>query len=60
VALLALAAGVAPNVPGFLHKSGFVESVPPFFDTVYTYAWFVGFAISGIVYALASKRQTSG
>jgi NCS1 family nucleobase:cation symporter-1 len=56
VALIALALGVLPNVPGFLHASGFVEQVPAFFDTIYTYAWFVGFGISGLVYGLASKR----
>ena len=56
VALGALVLGVAPNVPGFLHKSGFVAEVPPVFDTIYTYAWFVGFLISGLLYALASRR----
>jgi nucleobase:cation symporter-1, NCS1 family len=56
VALVALALGVLPNVPGFLHASGFVESVPAIFDTIYTYAWFVGFLISGVVYAVASRR----
>ena len=56
VALAALALGVLPNVPGFLHASGFVDQVPAVFDTIYTYAWFVGFGISGLVYGLASRR----
>jgi NCS1 family nucleobase:cation symporter-1 len=49
-ALVALALGVAPNVPGFLHAAGAVGSVPAVFDRVYTYAWFVGLAVSGLVY----------
>ncbi len=57
VALAALAIGVLPNVPGFLHASGFVESVPVVFDQIYTYAWFVGFALSGLVYGLLTPRQ---
>ncbi len=52
VAIGALVLGVAPNVPGFLHAAGFVEAVPAFFDAVYTYAWFVGFLLSGLLYAL--------
>ena len=56
VALVALALGVLPNVPGFLHAAGIVAEVAPIYDTVYTYAWFVGFAISGLVYGLASRR----
>jgi NCS1 family nucleobase:cation symporter-1 len=56
-ALVALAAGVLPNVPGFLHKSGFVQSVPPIFEGLYIYAWFVGFAISGLVYGVACRRR---
>ena len=52
VAIGALVLGVIPNVPGFLHAAGFLESVPAFFDTVYTYAWFVGFLLSGLLYAL--------
>lgn len=49
-ALLALAAGVAPNVPGFLHTAGWVESVPEIFASLYTYAWFGGFLLAGVVY----------
>ncbi len=49
-ALLALALGVAPNVPGFLHAAGFVSAAPPLFVTLYTYAWFVGFGIAAVVY----------
>ena len=60
VALIAMAAGVAPNVPGFLETAGVVESVPAVFSSIYTYAWFVGLFISGGLYwALSRKRKTA-
>jgi NCS1 family nucleobase:cation symporter-1 len=59
VALVALAVGVAPNVPGFLHASGAVDEVPAFFDHIYTYAWFVGFLISGGLYWLLSPKHAA-
>jgi NCS1 family nucleobase:cation symporter-1 len=49
-AVVALVLGVAPNVPGFLEAAGLVSSVPAFFGQLYTYAWFVGLFISGLVY----------
>lgn len=51
IALLALAVGVLPNIPGFLAAAGIVSEVPSFFSNIYTYAWFVGFFISGGLYA---------
>ena len=56
VALLALCLGVAPNVPGFLKAAGFVESVPAMFEVLYTYAWFVGFGVAGLVHGLGSHK----
>lgn len=50
VAVIALVLGVAPNVPGFLAVAGVLESVPGIFETIYTYAWFVGLLISGLTY----------
>lgn len=47
IAIVALVLGVIPNIPGFLEAAGIVESVPAFFSTLYTYAWFVGLFISG-------------
>ena len=52
VALGALLAGVLPNVPGFLVAAGAIESAPQLFLDVYTYAWFVGFLLSGGLYAV--------
>jgi NCS1 family nucleobase:cation symporter-1 len=50
IALVALVLGVAPNVPGFLVAAGAIASAPAFFTEVYTYAWFVGFFVSGTIY----------
>ncbi len=52
IALVALVIGISPNVPGFLVQAGLLgkEAVPMFFQSVYTYAWFVGFFLSGAVY----------
>jgi NCS1 family nucleobase:cation symporter-1 len=58
VAVIALLAGVAPNVPGFLHAAG-LAAVPRFFDTLYVYAWFSGFLIGALVY-LAGTRLRPG
>lgn len=56
VAILALALGVAPNLPGFLQKAGFVDGVPEALLTLYDYAWFVGFAIAGSLHAVLMGR----
>ncbi len=55
VALVALVLGVLPNLPGFLHAAHFIEHVPPLFDSLYTYAWFVGVFVSGVVYTIGMK-----
>jgi NCS1 family nucleobase:cation symporter-1 len=60
VAFVALAVGVAPNVPGFLEVAGFVSDVPDLFSTLYTYAWFVGLPLAGAVYWLLSRLTSSG
>ncbi len=52
IALIALAAGVLPNLPGFLVQAGAIDSAPAVLVHIYTYAWFVGFFISGGLYAL--------
>ena len=57
VAVVALFIAILPNLPGFLHVAGaFGDGViPPFFDQLYTYAWFVGFGVAGIVYYAGMK-----
>jgi cytosine/uracil/thiamine/allantoin permease len=58
-ALVALVLGILPNVPGFLATAfpgRFAAAVPPLFQQIYTYAWFVGFGMSFVVYALLAPR----
>ena len=56
-ALAALAAGILPLVPGFLGTVGLAQ-VPPFWITLYSYAWFISFAISFIIYGGLSWHTT--
>ena len=50
-ALVAMAAGILPNVPGFLAQaSGGSIAVAPIFDALYPYAWFVSLLLSGLVH----------
>jgi len=49
-AFVALFIGVAPNVPGFLAAAGWISAVPAVFASIYTYAWFVGLLLAGLVY----------
>jgi len=58
-AVIAFVIGVAPNIPGFLNAA-FPASFPEvsaMLKTIYTYAWFVGLAISGIVYFALMRNQ---
>jgi NCS1 family nucleobase:cation symporter-1 len=59
-AVLALVLSVAPVVPGFLHAAvtpGGQVPNPGFFDHLYTYAWFVTFGLSFVLYlALMAGR----
>jgi len=61
-AVIALACGVLPNLPGFLNAA-FPDAfggVPTLFKTVYTYAWFAGLAISALVYAALMRGARQG
>jgi nucleobase:cation symporter-1, NCS1 family len=57
IALIALLLGILPNVPGFFITIKVInkESVWPWLGNLYSYAWFVGFFISGISYLLMMK-----
>lgn len=62
IALIALAAGILPNLPGFL---GVVKwaTVGELWLKLYNYAWFVGFGLSFAVYAgltLALAKPAAG
>jgi NCS1 family nucleobase:cation symporter-1 len=51
-AIVAMVAGVAPNVPGFLAQAfpARFTAVPDFWRGLYAYAWFLGFAVAGTAY----------
>jgi nucleobase:cation symporter-1, NCS1 family len=54
-AIIALVVSIAPVAPGFIRAvttPGGRVSDPGFFDQLYSYAWFVTFALSFIVYWL--------
>jgi len=55
VAIAALALGVAPNVPGFLRAVKVVGGEPGWADAIYPYAWFSGFAIAAVAYAVGMR-----
>ena len=58
-AIIAFVCGVAPNIPGFLNAA-FPAAFPDLaqsLKTIYTYAWFVGIAISALVYAVLMKLK---
>jgi NCS1 family nucleobase:cation symporter-1 len=62
-AIAALIIAVAPVVPGFGHAvmtPGGVVANPDVFDHLYSYAWFVTFALSFVVYLalMAGQRET--
>jgi len=60
VALIALFAGVLPSLPGFLVQIKAVDAakVAPSLGGLYSYAWFIGFAIAFVTY-LAGRKITA-
>jgi NCS1 family nucleobase:cation symporter-1 len=57
-AIIALLAGIVPNIPGFLTTIKVIgaDSVPAWIAHLYNYAWFVGFFISGLGYLLLMRK----
>ncbi|MGZ3332727.1 MAG: NCS1 family nucleobase:cation symporter-1 [Gemmatimonadaceae bacterium] len=58
-AIIALVLAIAPVVPGFIRAvstPGGTVSNPNFFDKLYSYAWFVTFALSFFIYWLLMRR----
>jgi len=54
-AMAALVMAVLPVLPGFIHAAstpGGQVASPTLLDALYTYAWFVTFAVSSVVYLL--------
>lgn len=56
-AIVALCAGILPNIPGFLTSTGALHHCAHIFTLIYDNAWFVGFCIAGLVYRALSARQ---
>lgn len=56
-AMIALVIGIAPNVPGFLKSAHLISGPDNFFDALYVYAWFTGFAVSGGLYFALSRMK---
>jgi nucleobase:cation symporter-1, NCS1 family len=56
-ALLSLVLGIVPNIPGFLVNIGVVPAAafPAWMAQIYSYAWFVGFFVSGGCYCLLMR-----
>ena len=61
LALVALVAGILPNVPGFLVQTNLVskDSFSSWLVQLYSYAWFIGFFVSGIVYFIFMRKAVS-
>ncbi len=64
MAIIALVLGILPNVPGFLKSAHLFSGAENIFDSIYVYAWFIGFIIAGGVYlagtSFASAKSRSG
>jgi NCS1 family nucleobase:cation symporter-1 len=61
-AVAALILAVAPVIPGFLRAAttpGGQVAVPGTLDTLYTYAWFVTFALGFVLYWLLSRKRAA-
>jgi NCS1 family nucleobase:cation symporter-1 len=59
-AVAALVVAILPVVPGFIRAAttpGGQVASPTFFDHVYTYAWFVTFALSFVLYLALMRGQ---
>ncbi|MFN2637876.1 MAG: NCS1 family nucleobase:cation symporter-1 [Gemmatimonadaceae bacterium] len=59
-AILTLVIAIAPVVPGFIRAvttPGGTVANPNFFDRLYSYAWFVTFALSFVIYWVLMRRQ---
>ena len=62
-AIVALVLAVAPVIPGFVHAvttPGGTVANPDFFDRLYSYAWFVTFGLSFVIYLILMRgRETT-
>ncbi len=58
-AIAALLIGILPNVFGFLKAINAVSATtfPDWLTQLYSYAWFVGFGVSGLIYWFLMKKK---
>ncbi len=59
-AMIALVVAILPVVPGFIRAAmtpGGVVPNPTLFDHLYTYAWFVTFALSAAIYLALMRHE---
>ncbi len=58
-AIVALLIGIFPNVFGFLKAINVVNATafPDWLTQLYSYAWFVGFGVSGLIYWFLMKNK---
>ncbi|KAL8516773.1 hypothetical protein ACS0TY_015146 [Phlomoides rotata] len=59
-AVAALIIGILPVIPGFLNKTGILNSVPDVFIVIYNNAWFFSFFSAGILYWIISSVRSRG
>jgi NCS1 family nucleobase:cation symporter-1 len=58
--MIALVVAILPVVPGFVRAAatpGGQIANPTILDSLYTYAWFVTFALSSVIYLALTKRR---
>jgi len=58
--MIALVVAILPVIPGFVRAAttpGGVVPNPTLFDHLYTYAWFVTFALSAAIYLLLMRQS---
>ncbi len=61
-AIIALLAGILPNIPGFLLQIKLVSATafPHWVSNLYNYAWFVGFFVSAVIYLFLMRNYKAG
>ena len=61
IAIIALLAGILPNIPGFLLQIKLISATafPAWVSGLYHYAWFVGFIVSAVVYWILMKKKVT-
>lgn len=59
ISIVALVLGIIPNVPGFLKSAHVLAGPENIFDTIYVYAWFIGFLVAGGIYLAGTSVAPS-